>query len=228
MFSNLNPAIDEINQVISSNYNGISLKDIVQKRIEEFKELGSKGRTMFDFKPFLNIELETGVFGELCFCFLTANSSAELGIRIQKYVGNEGFIKKSFEELARIFKMMGHRFPDVRAHYIFLARGFDLNSVVREKDGKKAREKLIKLKGLGMKESSHFLRNVGFDDVAIVDRHIYRFLVRHKLVPQRETITPSLYLTCEEVLTKISEIIKVPLSALDLFIFFKQSGKVLK
>jgi N-glycosylase/DNA lyase len=221
-------AVEEIEKVISSKYNGIPLKDIVEKRIQEFKELGANGKTRFDFRPFLDIDLETGLFGELCFCFLTANSSAELGIKIQKFVGDEGFMKKSFEELSQIFKNMGHRYPEIRAHYIFLARNFDINSVLKEKDGKKAREKVIKLKGLGMKESSHFLRNIGFDDVAIVDRHIYRFLVRHKLVPQRESISPSLYLICEGVLTKISEILKIPLSALDLFIFFKQSGKVLK
>jgi N-glycosylase/DNA lyase len=221
-------AVEEIEKVISSKYNGIPLKDIVEKRIQEFKELGANGKTRFDFRPFLDIDLETGLFGELCFCFLTANSSAELGIKIQKFVGDEGFMKKSFEELSQIFKSMGHRYPEIRAHYIFLARNFDINSVLKEKDGKKAREKVIKLKGLGMKESSHFLRNIGFDDVAIVDRHIYRFLVRHKLVPQRESISPSLYLICEGVLTKISEILKIPLSALDLFIFFKQSGKVLK
>ena len=221
-------AVEEIEKVISSKYNGIPLKDIVEKRIQEFKELGANRKTRFDFRPFLDIDLETGLFGELCFCFLTANSSAELGIKIQKFVGDEGFMKKSFEELSQIFKNMGHRYPEIRAHYIFLARNFDINSVLKEKDGKKAREKVIKLKGLGMKESSHFLRNIGFDDVAIVDRHIYRFLVRHKLVPQRESISPSLYLICEGVLTKISEILKIPLSALDLFIFFKQSGKVLK
>jgi N-glycosylase/DNA lyase len=221
-------AVEEIEKVISSKYNGIPLKDIVEKRIQEFKELGANGKTRFDFRPFLDIDLETGLFGELCFCFLTANSSAELGIKIQKFVGDEGFMKKSFEELSQIFKNMGHRYPEIRAHYIFLARNFDITSVLKEKDGKKAREKVIKLKGLGMKESSHFLRNIGFDDVAIVDRHIYRFLVRHKLVPQRESISPSLYLICEGVLTKISEILKIPLSALDLFIFFKQSGKVLK
>ncbi len=219
----------ELRKVISSHHeSGIPIYDIVQRRIAEFKKLGFDGYTTFDFSPFLDIKLETGIFGELSFCFLTANSSAELGIRIQAKVGDEGFRNLPENELARIFREMGHRYPEVRAHYIKLARNFDISRVLKEKSGKRAREIVIQLKGLGMKESSHFLRNIGFDDVAIVDRHIYRFLVRHKLVPFQKTITPRLYLACEEVLEKLSSKLDIPLSALDLFIFYRQAGTVLK
>ena len=222
-------ALLELRRVISSQHeSGIPIYDIVQRRIAEFKKLGFDGYTTFDFSPFLDIKLETGIFGELSFCFLTANSSAELGIRIQAKVGDEGFKNLPEKELARIFREMGHRYPEVRAHYIKLARNFDISRVLKEKSGKRAREIVIQLKGLGMKESSHFLRNIGFDDVAIVDRHIYRFLVRHKLVPFQKTITPRLYLACEEVLEKLSSKLDIPLSALDLFIFYRQAGTVLK
>ena len=222
-------ALFELRKVISSHHeNRTPIQDIVHRRIAEFKKLGFDGYTTFDFSPFLDIKLETGIFGELSFCFLTANSSAELGIRIQAKVGDEGFRNLPEDQLARIFREMGHRYPEVRAHYIKLARNFDISRVLKEKSGKRAREIVIQLKGLGMKESSHFLRNIGFDDVAIVDRHIYRFLVRHKLVPFQKTITPRLYLMCEEVLERISAKLDVPLSALDLFIFYRQAGTVLK
>jgi N-glycosylase/DNA lyase len=224
----LESAISELKEVVSSHHNGTPLYDIVSNRVAEFKKLGFDGFTVFDFSPFLDIKLETGIFAELCFCFLTANSSAELGIKIQAKVGDEGFRNLKEEELARIFREMGHRYPEIRAHYITLARNFQISQVLNQKDGKKAREILINLKGIGWKESSHFLRNVGFDDVAIVDRHIYRFLVRHKLVPFQKTITPRLYLMCEKVLEDISKKLDIPLSALDLFIFYKQAGVVLK
>ncbi|GBD02829.1 putative N-glycosylase/DNA lyase [bacterium HR19] len=220
--------IREIEDIINVSIDGTPLHKIVEKRVLEFKELGISGHTKFDFRPFLDIELETGLFGELCFCFLTANSSAELGIRIQKQIGDEGFFKLEEKEIADILKKMGHRYPEIRARYIVLARQFDIGKVLKEKSGKRAREIVINLKGLGMKESSHFLRNIGYDDIAIVDRHIYRFLVRHNLVPEKNSISPSLYLLCEKTLENISAELGIPLSALDLFIFFKQAGKVLK
>ncbi|MCX7734478.1 MAG: N-glycosylase/DNA lyase [bacterium] len=223
-----NSAVDEINSLKYKTYNGSKIPEIINKRVEEFKTLGLFGRTKFDFRPFLDVDLETGIFGELCFCILTANSSAELGIRIQREIGDDGFANLPENRIAEILSKMGHRYPAVRAKYIVLARSFDLDKVLKQKNGKIARQIVSQVKGLGMKESSHFLRNIGYDDIAIVDRHIYRFLVRHKLVPYKDTITPSIYMESERVLEDISEKTQIPLPALDLYIFFKQAGKVLK
>lgn len=224
----IDSAVDEINSLKCKTYNGTKIPEIINKRVEEFKTLGLFGRTKFDFRPFLDVDLETGIFGELCFCILTANSSAELGIRIQREIGDEGFADLPEDRITEILSKMGHRYPTVRAKYIVLARSFDLDKVLKQKNGKIARQIVSQVKGLGMKESSHFLRNIGYDDVAIVDRHIYRFLVRHKLVPYKDTITPSIYLESERVLEKISEKTQIPLPALDLYIFFRQAGTVLK
>jgi thermostable 8-oxoguanine DNA glycosylase len=45
----------------------------------------------FNFKPFLDAEYKADLFSELCFCLLTANSSASLGIKAQMQIGTEGF-----------------------------------------------------------------------------------------------------------------------------------------
>lgn len=224
----LEKAAQEIISLKDKTLNGIKLSDIIERRVQEFASLGVFGKTKFDFRPFLDIELETGIFGELCFCILTANSSAELGIRIQKEVGDEGFYNLPEEKLAKIFSDMGHRYANIRAKYIILARNFDLKILEGKKNGKFLRNVVMRIKGLGMKESSHFLRNIGFSDVAIVDRHIYRFLVRHNIVPFKKTITPTLYLQCESALEQLSKMTGIPLPALDLYIFYNQSGKVLK
>lgn len=221
-------AAEEIRSLKNQLYKDVALSEIIERRIAEFKTLGSTGRTKFDFRPFIDMELETGVFGELCFCILTANSSAELGIRIQKEIGEQGFMNLSEEELTERLSKMGHRFPGARAKYIVLARSFDLSKVMKQKSGKEARKILLEVKGLGLKESSHFLRNIGYPDVAIADRHIYRFLVRHKLVPYKKSISHHIYMECERILEKISEESRIPLPSLDLYIFFKQTGVVLK
>jgi SAM-dependent methyltransferase len=78
---------------------------------------------------------------------------------------------------------LGHRFPNTRAKYIVEARKHakDLKKIVHSTfDNVDAlREWLAdNVKGLGFKESSHFLRNIGFEDVAIIDFHIIDFLAQ--------------------------------------------------
>lgn len=228
MEDGIRKAADELKDIGERRISGTALSEFVKRRVQEFRTLGSVGRVSFDFRPFADIVLETGIFGELCFCILTANSSAELGIRIQNELGDEGFANLSEEELSKVFGDMGHRFARIRARYIVLARSFDPQEVLRHKSGKMARTILMRLKGLGMKESSHFLRNIGYSDVAIVDRHVYRFLLERGLVPARKSMSPTLYLECERVLEKISHVAQIDMPSLDLYIFFRQTGKVLK
>ncbi|MCK4265146.1 hypothetical protein KAW80_02185 [Candidatus Babeliales bacterium] len=58
------------------------------------------------------------------------------------------------------------------------------------------------IKGIGYKEASHFLRNVGYNDVAIIDRHVLRFLKREKLIQEiPKTTTPKKYLAFEKILS---------------------------
>ena len=68
------------------------------------------------FKSFKNKPNEEW-FKELCFCILTANFTAEGGIRIQKAIG-DGFLTLSKEELEEKLKNLGHRFYRKRAVFI--------------------------------------------------------------------------------------------------------------
>ena len=204
----------------------------VNQRISEFKNLKEKNLTTFDFRPFVNIEpYQADIFSEACFCILTANSSAVMGIKIQKEVGIKGFKEYPFEKLFEIIRKKGHRFAAQRAERIIRLRDQEdfLLEIAKEKNGKKAREKLVKaIYGYGYKEASHFLRNIGFDDVAIIDRHISRFLFEKDLVKPRKTITKKVYLECEEALEKIAADMDLTQAELDLYIFYIKTGKVLK
>jgi len=52
------------------------------------------------------------------------------------------------------------------------------------------REWLVKnIKGMGMKASSHFLRNLGYDALAIIDTHIIKFLSTQDVAAWQESIT---------------------------------------
>ncbi len=186
---------------------------LIDSRLEEFKSLNEANNIAW--------------FSELCFCILTANAQAQRAINIQKHLGDTGFLEKTETELAQIIKDHGHRFHNNKAKYIVSAREHtNIKDVLVGKTGIEAREFLAKnIKGIGYKESSHFLRNVGFSDVAIIDRHILRFLYNSQLIESiPKTITPKKYLEIEDILKQFN----MPLDKLDLLIWCWVTGKVLK
>ena len=146
------------------------ISKIVNQKQKEFKELGK--RRIND------------IFNELCFCILTANFSAEGGIKIQNSI-KDGFLKLNQEQIAEKLKILGHRFPNARTKFIIDARNKlneiekILSSSISEQE---KREWFVKnINGLGMKEASHFLRNIGYENLAIIDFHIIDFLVKNSL-----------------------------------------------
>jgi len=190
----------------------------VRKRMQEFERAGKANSER--------------IFSELCFCILTANYTAEGGIRIQKDIGSK-FCTMNEAGLAKKLKMLGHRFPNARAKYIAEARKFrvDLDSRLRTCSSFDMREWLVKnVKGLGYKESSHFLRNIGVSDLAIIDFHIIDILVKHKLIkrPKTKTLTRKRYLEIERVLANIASKAKITLAELDLYLWYMETGKILK
>lgn len=194
------------------------VKRMISARINEFKKLGKKS--------------SREIFKELCFCLLTANYSAEGGIRIQKKIGN-GFLRLGKKALAKKLKKLGHRFPNARGEFIAEARRKYADKIKKIifsfRNGKEAREWLVKnVRGLGYKEASHFLRNVGFMDVAIVDFHIIDLLVRNGLIDKPKTITKKKYFEIEKVLEKIADKTGLELGELDLYLWYMETGKILK
>ncbi|MCS7138993.1 MAG: N-glycosylase/DNA lyase [Crenarchaeota archaeon] len=193
------------------------VKDIVLRRIKSFEETRkSRDKT----------------FSELCFCILTANYSAKGGLRIQEECEKDFF---SFDEtnLAEKLRKLGHRYPKSRARYIVEARRiYDevWKTINSGKDPLEIRKWLVKnVLGLGFKEASHFLRNIGFKNLAIIDRHVLRILNKHGLVrsiPAR--LSESKYLGIEMILSKIAEELKVSLAELDLYLWYMDTGEVLK
>jgi len=191
--------------------------DIVRQRMNEFELLG-RGT-------------EEDLFKELCFCILTANYSAERGIRIQKEI-DLGFLSLPLDELARKLRELGHRYPEIRAKYIVEARKYlgKLKKVLESFDDEALlRDWLVKnVKGLGYKEASHFLRNIGFKNVAIIDFHIIDLLVKYGIIERPRSLTRKKYMEIEDILRKIAEISGLTLAELDLYLWYMETGKILK
>lgn len=193
------------------------LKEKVDSRLREFKEIGEK--------------TNEDIFNEMCFCILTANYSAEGGMRIQKAIGN-GFLKLPEKDLARKLSELGHRYPQLRAKFIAEARKHhgSLKETIRSFGSEEnAREWIVKnVKGLGYKEASHFLRNIGFENLAIIDFHIIDILANYNVIERPKTLTRRKYLEIEKVLRKIAGKLGMNLAELDLYLWYAETGKVLK
>jgi N-glycosylase/DNA lyase len=206
---------DLINSIQNLKNSEISI--VIESRIEEFSKI--KERSIEE------------IFIELCFCIMTANCGAEKCIEIHELIG-EDFLNLSEEGLVHKFKDYGYRFPNVRANYIIKARDHkdQLNEILfSSQDRLDLRNKLVKtIKGLGYKESSHFLRNIGFTDYAIIDFHIVDLLERYNFIEKPKTMTKKKYHEIEKVLMNLGEKLALNMAELDLYLWYLETSKVLK
>ena len=165
-----------INKIKSLKQDNIG--NLVNQRINEFKNIDKNS----------NSEL----FKEMCFCILTANFNAEKCIKIQREIGDD-FLKLSEESLANKLAEFGHRFPNTRAKYILESMKYaDSLKNIMDLSNEELREWLVNnVKGLGYKEASHFLRNIGYNDFAIIDFHIIDILVRNNLIERPKLLSKS-------------------------------------
>ena len=86
-----------------------------------------------------------------------------------------------------------------------------------------------RIKGLGYKEASHFLRNVGFRGYAILDKHILRCLNEVGVIdsPNPPT-TRRRYLETEGRMLKFANDLQIDFDELDLVLWSMKTGEILK
>ena len=199
-------------------------KQVIESRLKEFEKVG-QGK----FKV---------LFPELVFCILTPMSRAKSCDSAVKGLRSKGLLMKGDEEqIAQALE--GVRFPENKARFVVGARelftgpgGFDLEKIVQQNTrAKTTREWLVKnVKGLGYKESSHFLRNVGVGfDLAILDRHILRNLYRQGVIKEiPQSMTKKQYLEIEKKMKKFSKDVGIEMGSLDLLFWSMETGEVFK
>lgn len=185
------------------------IKPVIDERMNEFEKIP---------KDFENL------FRELAFCILAAGTSAELGVKTVNHLGDVIFIG-SPEEIQKKLKEV-YRFHTIRAGYLHEARNSFKKLDINNPD---IRENLVKnIKGIGMKEASHFLRNIGFKEYAIIDFHIVDILSDHGLIERPKTMTPKRYIEIENILRELAIATNTSPGELDLYLWYNETGKVLK
>ena len=201
--------------------NDPKIRTLVEERIDEFIEVNAMDTYTW--------------FEELTYCLLTAYSSAERGqLCVDALCDCGALFKGSLNKVRETLRDQGHRFAERRAEYIVEARRLVpiLKGTIQGfETSHEAREWLVKnVKGLGWKESSHFLRNVGIFDVAIIDRHILANMREYHLINDdgRKGLTKRRYLDYERSLNKVAQKVGIPLGEMDLYLWYRKTGKVLK
>ncbi len=193
----------------------------IRQRIKEFEMLGKNGQVTFNFRPFLDLEIDATIETELAFCISTANSSAKSGLKFQKMLEDKDVFAMGVLDFEDLLKSAGVRFYKRKALYIKDA--IEKLRNMKIPDDERARDFLVKeIRGLGYKEASHFLRNIG-RDFAILDRHILEWLG----VSQR-SLSRKKYVEIEENFKEIAKRTGKSVSELDLLLWSMKTGLVLK
>ncbi len=211
--------IEEIKNI----YNRI--KRNIEQRIDQFKEVWKRGN---DYE----------LFSEFAFCLLTPQSKAKVCWNaILELLRDDLLLYGSVDDIKS--RLVGVRFKNNKARYIVEAREkffkdgkFMIKRIIQdERDIFKIRDFLVKnVKGMGYKEASHFLRNIGFgENISILDRHILRNLYKFGIIEKKMNgLTRRKYLEVEEKMRRFSYSIGIPLGHLDLVFWFKETGEIFK
>jgi N-glycosylase/DNA lyase len=187
-------------------------------------------------KEFEQVWLEANdeiIFRELVFCIFTPQSKARsCWAAVERVCDAELLINGSAEEIAKELK--GVRFHNTKAARVVGARkylkGFKAR-IANFETPFEAREWLVEnINGMGYKEASHFLRNIGMgQDLAILDRHILKNLVLLGVIGEvPRHISPKKYLEIEASMKNFSGREKIPMAHLDILLWYRETGEIFK
>ncbi len=206
--------------------------DYLKKGYSERKEI-IKIRLEY-FKGVIN-EDEKRIFAELCFCLLTPQSKAKLCDAAIQNLVKTGLLYTGTEQDVKDY-LIGVRFNNNKARYVIGARELFKNQSLKSKikefnNDYELRNWLVEnIKGMGLKEAGHFMRNIGiYKNVTILDRHIIKNLFKHGVIEEiPETLTEKKYLEIEEKMKLFSREIGIPIEEIDLLFWSEETGEVFK
>jgi len=198
---------------------------------------------------------EEQLWNELCICILSSNVPYNLALSafyhlsehqfldVERIIANPNSTQDiSFELSRQIYEprrrdgtFRKYRFPNVRASDIVKAavtlysENNGLSELLKNSRSEKEARRFLagNVSGIGLKEASHFLRNVGYSkSLAIVDTHIVAFLIEiGELSDRVTTVTPAVYVKLERILTNLCDSLGLNMSVFDMAIWRYMKGK---
>lgn len=200
-------------------------KDAISSRLEEFRSIWKNAD-------------DEKLWEEMVFCFFTGGCSAKMGLRAISAV-RPHLMTGDHEELMNALVGV-HRYPRARSRYVVQSREFLLahcNMRIHSRLDSftcpnERRDWLVKekgIKGLGYKEASHFLRNIGLSGYAILDKHVLNCLAELKIIDDpKPPNTRSRYLSIESKLKQLASDLEIDFDEMDLVLWSMKTGEILK
>jgi N-glycosylase/DNA lyase len=212
------------------------MKRIDQKTIDELRGLHERRQEAIceRLKDFSRVP-SSEYFYELIYCLMTPQSSAVHADSVVAVLRAQKFREQGFNPEA-ILRQKEHyiRFHRNKSKYLLRIR-LDMDRIAdvltNGHSGEEMREWLVKnVKGLGYKEATHFLRNIGRNSgLAILDRHILRNLKRYgaiRTIPK--TLSKKEYFRIERRFRDFADAIGIPIDELDLLFWSMETGEIRK
>lgn len=190
-------------------------------------------------------ENDKRLFAELAFCICTPQTKARSGAAAIIDLYNHNLLFKGSEESIANILIKHVRFHNMKARNIVLARKLyfpkekfilreRIDDAIKNDSIVSLRNELAKeVKGYGLKEASHFLRNIGFGQkIAILDRNIMRVMSKLDILPESMTpktsLTKNNYMSCESNLVEYSKKEKIPMEYLDFVFWYDATNDIFK
>ncbi len=178
---------------------------------------------------------ENEYFYELIFCVLTPQSKAENADAVIQRLKADNFLEVGFDPLSYLRDRRHYiRFHNVKSKRLLYIRTIypHLLSLLLDDRGDiiTLRNNIMEIiPGLGLKESSHFLRNIGVTGLCILDRHILKHLKALKVIGRiPKSLTPKRYFAIESRWLKYSKDVGIPMDELDLLFWSIATGEIRK
>jgi N-glycosylase/DNA lyase len=173
-------------------------------------------------------------FYELCYCLCTPQSKAEHANAVQRILQEQEFERLGFDPIA-ILRDKQHyiRFHETKAKRLLKAREQwrETLSVLDSALGDEEKREWLaeNIDGISWKEASHFLRNIGYRNLAILDRHTLKHLVWCGVYEEIPNIAgKARYLAAGEGFKRLADGLGIPMDELDLFFWASEAGLILK
>lgn len=173
-------------------------------------------------------------FYELVYCLLTPQSSAVNALKAVEMLKEADILNNGVLTARSLHQKTYYiRFHKTKARHIneMKAQFPQIAAMLRTGlSGPELREWLVRsVNGVGWKEASHFLRNIGHRNLAILDRHIMRNLQRHGVIRKLpNALTPKRYLAIEAKFARFAKVVGVTMDELDLLFWSRETGEILK
>lgn len=174
-------------------------------------------------------------FYELLYCLMTPQTSAENADKAVERLRGSSFAEVAFDpESILADKSHYIRFHKTKAKHLVRIKS-EMPQILRvlSNGGSpfELREWLVKnVKGLGYKEATHFLRNIGRNGgLAILDRHILRNLKRFGAIRSLpKSLSRKQYFSIERRFKKFADKVGIPVDELDLLFWSMETGEIRK